>query len=187
MDALRGRIRNGRPIAPREPRTSAQMYFVDPQAPAGEREGDGDIYYKGAWVLHSLRHVLGEEPFARFLRRVAYPDPALEARTDGSACRFATTDDVRRIAEEVQGSDLGWFFEVYARRAALPVLEVERAAERAHLRWRAPGGLPFPMPLTVRIGERELRLPMHGGAGSVEVPAGEELALDPDGWVLREL
>lgn len=63
-------------------------------------------YRKGAWVLHQLRHVVGESDFWQILAdyRAAY---------EGSA---ATTDDFATVASAVHGQDLTWFFQqwIYA-------------------------------------------------------------------------
>src|SRR5690606_23925924 len=92
-------LANRSPVAPRETRTSGEIYF----------DSGGDIYSKGAWVLHGLRWVLGDEDFFEAFRLMAYPDPADERVTDGSQVRFATTDDFLEIAERVSGKDLDWF------------------------------------------------------------------------------
>ncbi len=57
-------------------------------------------YSKGAWVLHMLRHVVGD---ANFFDTLA----AYRAAFEGSA---ASTEDFRAVAEAVSGMDLDWFF-----------------------------------------------------------------------------
>jgi aminopeptidase N len=64
------------------------------------------IYTKGAWVVHMLRYLLGEDRFFAALReygrRFAYAN--------------ASTEDVQRVFSEFYGASLEWFFEqwVYA-------------------------------------------------------------------------
>ncbi|MDQ7039854.1 MAG: M1 family metallopeptidase [Rhodothermus sp.] len=175
-------IRNRRPIAPRTSKTTTEMYFADP----GTGQTDNDIYYKGAWVLHTLRYLIGDDAFFQALRRMAYPDPFLERVADGRQCRFVTTDDFITLVEAITGQELAWFFEVYVRRAALPRLIVNREPDRLVLRWEAPDNLPFPMPVEVQLGEVRRRLPMPDGEAIV--PLGEleaEPIVDPDHWILR--
>ncbi|MHC4697308.1 MAG: M1 family metallopeptidase, partial [Planctomycetota bacterium] len=67
-------------------------------------------YSKGAWVLHMLRYVLGDDDFFAALAayRAAYEFGA------------ATTEDFQAICESFYaGGDLGWFFQewVYGQRA----------------------------------------------------------------------
>jgi aminopeptidase N len=169
-------ISNRAPVAPREATTAGEIYF---------RSGS-DIYGKGSWVLHSLRWVLGDDVFFRALRRMAYPEPALERVTDGGQVRFATTDDFLRIAESVSGQQLGWLFEVYLRQPELPRLVAERDGDRLSLSWQSPRGLPFPMPVEVEVdgARRRVAVPASG-ATSIEVPRGARVVVDPEDWVLR--
>lgn len=174
----RANILNRGAIAPREPQTSADVYF----GPAAN-----DIYYKGSLVLHTLRHLLGDDTFRTALRRMAYPDPALEARTDGSACRFSDTEEIRAIAERVSGRDLGWFFEVYLRHAELPRLEVKRRGKELRLRWEAPDGLPFPMPVDVEVDGVVRRVEVPDGGAAMDLGSKDaKVLLDPQDWILKE-
>ncbi len=176
MTSMRQGIANRRPVAPRESQTTGEIYF----------SGGGDIYYKGAWVLHTLRFLLGDEAFFTTLRRMAYPDPALERVTDGSQVRFATTDDFLRIAEEVSGMELDWFFEVYLRQPALPRLHVERAQDGWTLRWESPIDHPFPMPVEVEISGQRQRLAMTNGQAHLPANSAARPVIDPGGWILRD-
>ena len=170
---------NRRPVAPREVRDSKQIYF------GADGRHDNDIYYKGSWVVHTLRWVLGDETFFEVLRRWAYPDPEKEKVTDGSQVRFSDTEEIRRITEQVSGMELGWFFEVYLRQPELPELEAEANNGELHLRWRVPGGLPFPMPVPVRIGEQMQRVEMPDGTAVVELN-GAPWTVDPQALLLRK-
>ena len=177
MKDKRKGLRNQRPVAPRESHDSKQIYF----APDGGH--DNDIYFKGACIVHTLRWALGDETFFRVLRRWAYPDPALEKTTDGSALRFSDTEELLAIAERVAERELDWFFETYLRRAELPALASELIGGKLELRWETE--TPFPMPVPVRIGDQIVRVDMSRGHASVPVPAGAPVELDPHGWLLR--
>lgn len=174
------RFVNQAAIAPRAKKSTAEMYFGDQPGSPG-----GDIYAKGAWVLHTLRWLLGDEPFFRALRRMAYPDPAKEKTTDGSACRFATTDEILRIAEETSGVELDWFFEVYLRQPALPELTARLQGEELRLEWRSPTGQPFPMPVEVQLGSESVRVECPGGQGRLDLGKNSFYLVDPRDRVLR--
>ncbi|MEM9381405.1 MAG: M1 family aminopeptidase [Planctomycetota bacterium] len=176
------RVLNNAPMVPKPPRTTDSIYFSQ----AGSDAPGGDIYFKGSWVCHSLRWLLGDETFFRVLRRWAYPDPELEKTADGSAVRFADTDELIRIAEEVAERDLRWFFDVYVRRAALPELTSRTEGGVLHLEWSAPDDLPFPMPIEVVIDGTARRVPMKDGKVSFEV-GDAEVEIDPGHKLLREL
>jgi aminopeptidase N len=168
-------------IAPREKKSTAEMYF-------GDREGSpgGDIYSKGAWVLHTLRWLLGDEKFFASLRRMAYPDPEKEKTKDGSACRFATTDEIVAIAEKTSGVPLAWFFEVYVRQPKLPVLSSRLDGDALVLEWTSPTGAPFPMPVEVALGGEFVRVPCPDGKGRLELHEKRDYQVDPRERVLRE-
>jgi aminopeptidase N len=67
-------------------------------------------YRKGGWVLHMLRHVLGEDDFWNMMAayRTAYQGHA------------ATTDELRQVAESVSGRDLTWFFNEWVYQGGAP-------------------------------------------------------------------
>jgi aminopeptidase N len=165
-------IANRGPVAPRGA-TSSKNYGLD-------------IYYKGARVLHALRWLIGDDAFFRAIRRMAYPDEQAMATTDGRAVRFATTPDFIAIAERESGMDLDWFFDVYVYHPGLPTLATAEAGERLRLSWDVPGGLPFPMPVEVLVAGKRTRIAMENGSGSVAIPVGAEVRIDPDSWLLRQ-
>ncbi len=183
MAGLRGGIRNKQPVAPREARSAMQIYMTAPDY----LNSDGDIYGKGALILHTLRYLIGDEAFFKSLRRMAYPDPKMENVKNGRQFRFATTDDFRRIAEQASGMKLDWFFDVYLRQAALPRLIKETKGNSLVLRWDAPGGLKFPMPVEVQTGEKTRRVEMTQ-EGDVTIPfeAGQTPVVDPKKRILMQ-
>lgn len=61
------------------------------------------VYDKGAWVLHMLRHVVGDSTFFDIMRAY-YSDPRY-------AYGAAQTEDFQGICEDVSGMDLDYFFE----------------------------------------------------------------------------
>lgn len=173
MDAQRAGTRSALAVAPRGVTSARSIY----RAP---------IYSKGAWVLHTLRYVVGDEPMREILRRMAYPDPAMQRVTDGRQVRHATTDEFLAIAERVSGKELDSFFEVYLRQPVQPKLISKRSGDTLRLRWEVPGGLPFPMPVDVEVDGRVQRVVMTGGEVALEVPAGAAVKIDPRNWILME-
>lgn len=63
----------------------------------------GLSYAKGAWVLHMLRHVVGDSAFFRILHEYAAA-PELKYGT-------AVTEDFQTVCEDVTGESLRWFFQ----------------------------------------------------------------------------
>lgn len=165
-------IQNRIPVAPLTPTGAATMF------------SSNDVYYKGAWILHMLRHHIGDTLFFQLLKRFAYPDPAMESVTNGSQCRLATTDDFLGIAEKVSGLKLDWFFNVYLRQSALPILQQSKQDTILKLKWVAPNNLPFSLSVDVLIGTIRRRVDMSSGSGTVVVPVGSQYQIDPDSWLL---
>lgn len=184
VKSLPGRIKNTKNIkavAPREARTTTEMYMLPPDY----TRSDSDIYGKGALVLNSLRFLIGDAAFFRALRRMAYPDPKMEKVTNGKQTRLVTTDDFLKIAEKESGKKLDWFFEVYLRQPVLPKLIAETKANELILRWETANNLSFPMPVEVKIGGIIKRIEMTNRAASVRLEQNAEYTIDPNGWLLK--
>lgn len=170
------RIGNHHPIVSGTPRESGLV--SNP-----ETGPVGDIYFKGGWMLHTLRWMIGDDAFGELTRRAVYgrADP----RPGNFTSRFTTTDEYRRLANEVAGRDLGWFFDVYLGSAALPTLEQRRDGDRLTLTWRTEGDKPFPMPVPVTIGGQSRTIEMPGGTASIALPSEAEVVIDPTMRILR--
>lgn len=134
--------------------------------------------------MHTLRQLIGDDAFFDSIRRLVYgrSDP----QPGNFAPRYASTDNYIAIANQVSGRDLGWFFDVYLRDAALPRLEQRREGDTIALHWVTQTGRPFPMPVDVQVDDTVQTLPMHNGSGQLTAPAGSLLIIDPHSKVLRE-
>ena len=181
----RGGYNNAIPLAPRPTRTTQQVY----QLPDGR--SNLDIYYKGGWVLHTLRYLIGDdERFFQAMRSVLYPTVESESVTDGRQARFVSTADVVAAFSRAAGRDLSGVFEVYVRQPALPRLQVDRQAGAVALQWLVPpaaGDIVFDVPVEVVVDGRAVRVPMPGGRGSLEVADGAAVEIDPNGRALFDL
>lgn len=177
MAEQRLRIFNKAPLVSGTSRTSEEVYEDGKGGPGG------DIYFKGAWVLHTLRNLIGDAAFFDATRRLVYgrPDP----RPGNFQPLFATTAEFEKLAAQAAGRDLDWFFGIYLHEAALPELAETRDGDQLHLRWKTPNARPFPMPVEVQVGERLETVPMTGNQGSLTVPAGVHVVVDPMARILR--
>jgi aminopeptidase N len=70
-------------------------------------------YQKGAWVLHMLRGLVGNDAFWRGIQ--AYYGDYKDAN--------ATTADFQRAMEEASGRDLGWFFQQWLYQGGALILD----------------------------------------------------------------
>lgn len=165
---------NRAPIAPLATRSTSQVYGID-------------IYYKGAWVLHTLRTVLGDDLFFESLQRFLYPDPSLMRAKDGRQCRLVSTEDFINTVETISGRDLSWFFDVYVRRASLPVLQNYIKNKTLHLQWMTEQDIPFPMDVPVQVGANLVLVDMASGKGSLLLDPFVAPQIDPDERILKTM
>lgn len=168
-----GRIGFHGAIAPAAPRGTQSMYFAGgvPDAPGG------DIYFKGSWVVHNLRWLIGDEDFFKLLREWARPGK------EGKP-RFVSTDELIQVASRQAGQDLGWYFEVVLKQKELPRLVAEVKNGVLHLEWTSAGKETYDMPVEVLVGDKRVRVECPGGEGMLPV-AEQEWQLDPDRWLIR--
>ena len=167
MARTRHAMRNRAPIVPGTDVTSAEAY-------------NGDLYAKGAWVLHTLRWLVGDDAFFAALKRFA-TDPRF-------AYGLVSSADFERVVAETSGREIPWFWERYLHRAALPRWTLARASagpgrELISLAWDDPA---FELPLPVTVGTDRRRIDMPDGRALFAVPAGTGVAVDPEGRVLAD-
>jgi aminopeptidase N len=104
------------------------------------------VYDKGAYVLHMLRGIVGEEAFRRGLTSFQ------------AAHRFAKagTDDLRQSLETAAGKDLRPYFDTWVLGTALPKLRVASRTGPAPSGYVTAvevtvEGLPGPVPLQIAL------------------------------------
>ncbi len=184
LNAMKARAKNTRnmqPVAPRESKIAYQVYMAEPDY----LKSDGDIYGKGAVILHTLRYLIGDEAFFRALRRMAYPIKESEKITSGAQNRFATTDDFKQIAEEESKMELDWFFEVYLRQPKLPRLVFKANGDKIEIAWETPDNLPFPMPVEIETNGKTQKIEMKNGKAEISWDGKNMPVFDKNGWILK--
>ncbi len=154
----------------------------------------GIIYQKGAYVLHMLRHVMGDADFFE----------ALYCYAQAPELRYghAVTDDFKQICEQVGAADLDFFFDQWIYDEYYPVYEysfsrnpqthetkVDIEQIQGRYGWRAV----FEMPVDLKFG-------FTGGEDSLVTvwndrrdqrftfdfaDAVDQVTLDPDDWILK--
>jgi len=185
MVARQRGFKNKQAVAPREPKIAYQVFMSEPDY----LNSDGDIYGKGAYILHTLRYLMGDKAFFKALRRMTYPTKELEKLTDGRQTRLVNTDDFLTIAQEESGMKLDWFFELYLRQPKLPKLLATTVTDcstncQLGLQWETPNNMPFNMPLDVEINGKTQRIEMKDGKATVAY-SGAVPVVDKNGWVLK--
>jgi aminopeptidase N len=170
---------------------------------------DGHMYNKGGWVLHMLRHQLGEKTFRR----------AINAYLNRYREREVITADLERTLEEVTGRSLAQFFQQWVYSGGYPAFEVNYFWDNEHHMAKVKikqtqqvddltpcfvtsVDLAFTVPTSDEAAKDEnttetrtvsMRV-IAGEDGQVEqtfyVPLEREpvmIRFDPDGWLLKTL
>ena len=149
---------------------------------------NANAYQKGAWVLHSLRGLVGDSVFFQGLRRYVR---TYVHRNAGSA-------DFARIMGAAAGRDLTWYFRQALRRPGYPVLDLEARVDGGHLvltirqaQKKAWGLFRIPN-LAVRLDDRTVMVDLRGEVTRMvthwpgERPP-EKIVVDPEGWWLVQV
>jgi aminopeptidase N len=143
-------------------------------------------FRKGAWVLHMLRHVMGDDAFFK----------SLKAYVQKFSYSNADTEDFRAVCEATSGKKLDWFFAEWIYGEGQPKYKMDwHVADGAklmiHLE-QLQEGQTFRMPLDLAVQtsngvvhftidsqkkEEDFSFPVSGTVTDVQI--------DPDGWVLQ--
>ncbi|CAD5250813.1 MULTISPECIES: M1 family metallopeptidase [unclassified Imperialibacter] len=129
----RKNIRNDRPII--------GYYEVN-------KSGSGDMYSKGANMLHTLRQLVNDDEKWRMM---------LRGLNEEFYHQTVTTGQIEAFLAEKSGMDLKPFFDQYLRDTRIPVLEYKADGKTLHYRWtNCVEG--FDMPVEVSIDGKTQRL-----------------------------
>ena len=92
-------------------------------------EGNGgDMYYKGAWVMHTLRNVLNNDSLFKSIIKGVAQDFAYQTVDGKEIIDYISTKTSR---------DFSPFFEQYLGFSEVPTLEYRWAKKKLELRWKA--------------------------------------------------
>ena len=155
---------------------NAQAGPIDLSYRVGHLRGDPQayraiVYDKGAYVLHMLRGLVGDEPFRR--AQIAFQERYRFAK--------AGTEEFRAALEKTSERDLRPYFGEWVRGTSVPELrfshhtETVGSAFRTTVRVQA-SGLPGPVPLLVSLTtlhaktEHQVTLGREGGVFTLESP-----------------
>jgi aminopeptidase N len=145
---------------------------------------DMHLYPGGAWRIHMLRMMLGDDVFW----------PAVTAYIERHAGGVVETDDFRRVLEERSGRSLARFFDDYLFTAGFPELDVTFAYDVGKARGtfevrqrQVEKGTTFAFPLEVAFVidgvEHTRTLDVNAARATLVVPMTadpERIAIDPD-------
>jgi aminopeptidase N len=142
---------------------------------------------KGAAVLHMLRSILGDENFFKLLKAVP----------ERYAWKSINTADFQKMAEEVSGQSLNYFFLQWIESSGAPEFKLEYTIFRTSKGFRVNGKISqdldtFRMPATLRIdtegNPEEKKVEVAGTSTDFAVETfgkPKNVVFDPKGQLLR--
>lgn len=107
--------------------------------------GSGDMYFKGANMLHTIRTIVNND--TKWLK-------ILRGLNTTFGLTTTNTEAVVNYINKSVGQNLTKVFDQYLRFLNIPVLELKQAGKYTEYRWQADI-LEFEMPVKVRIGEKK--------------------------------
>ena len=148
-------------------------------------------YNKGSWVLHMLRHVLGDDDFFGTL--------AIYRNMYGYDS--ATTEEFRDVAESVSGLDLDAYFQQWIYGEGFPIYSYDWSATPVAADWtldlqidQVQTGQIFTMPIDIVVttasGTETFVIQNGQATANYQLTVTDQplsVDLDPDHWILRQV
>lgn len=149
----------------------------------------GIVYQKGAWTLHMLRGQIGTDKFWVGIREY------YKRYRDSNA----STDDLRKVMEEVSGQKLEWFFQQWLYRAGSPAVDgmwaYNAPSKTLQIQLtQTQDGEVFRLPLEVAIATagaakpKVVKVEMTSKQQRFNLTSDEptDVELDPNTWILMD-
>ena len=161
MVKMKNAIRNEKPIVQGEVMNSMDAYY-------------GDIYPKGAFFMHTLRYVIGDEVFFPTLKKLA---TAPEYTYDN----FVTTDDVEQLFSKSSGKNLKPLFDFYLRTTKYLEIAVKQTGFNEYAVMSK--NVPMPLPIDILTSQGTNRIIITDRW--VKMKSSFSPVIDPNGYFLK--
>jgi aminopeptidase N len=118
------------------------------------REGSGDMYYKGANIIHTIRALMANDEKFRL---------TLRGMNKEFYHKTVTTNEIEQYIRQATGLKLTGFFDQYLRRSAIPLLEYKIDTRgKLSYRWKTDvTDFDMPIKVTLKPGSYQLIYPTH--------------------------
>ncbi len=136
--------------------------------------GSGDMYYKGANMLHSLRQIVNDDEKWRSI---------LRGLNKEFYHQTVTTEQIESYIIEQTGLNLSSFFNQYLRDTRIPIFEYRFNDHKLIYRWgNSVEG--FNMPIKIYVNDKELWLkPTKTWKTENNIPENPTLKVNPDFYI----
>ncbi len=178
-------------------RLGFQDWWANPAVYRYDAESAGEIFHttvykKGAWVLHMLRGIVGDEDFFEILRTYG--------ASPNFAYKTATTEEFRDHCELITDMDLDTFFQQWIYESHYPEYDVyftnQTHSVDITIGQTTQTGVLFTMPVDLDIvcPDTTIRTTVTVSGASEVFTVGlpvdqsvQQVVLDPDNWVLNKV
>lgn len=146
---------------------------VSPVNATEDQAYHGEIYSKGAMVIHSLRGILGDDVFFPMIKAFATDDRF-------SYQNRVSTKDFTDFVQAYTGQDLSGFFQLYLYTTDLPQLKVSKKGKSGYA--VSLQGIDFTMPVEIQTSEGLVKVNL--GPKPTLVSSTTPIEVDPKGWIM---
>lgn len=158
LQGLRGNIQNDKPII--------GTYGI-------RNEGSGDMYPKGANMIHTIRQVINnDEKFRQILRGL----------NKDFYHQTVTTEQIENYFSEKSGIDLSSIFNQYLRTTKIPTLEFKQVGDILTFRWI---NIVPNLKLPIRLTEGLLITPTEDWQ-TINLKSSDEIKVDPNYYIFTK-
>ena len=161
LDSIAKFIRNRKPIIPHQNANSHEVY-------------SSDIYMKGAWLMHSLRFILGDDVFFKTLKEFA-TDSAYTYQN------LVTTNDFIKLINRNSGHDYSGYLHDYLYTTILPQVQVDTLNDNRYA--VSIPNIDYKLPMEIKTSNTVVRMEL--GRKSREVVSDIPPVVDPNKWYYK--
>jgi aminopeptidase N len=136
----------------------------------------GDIYGKGAFFMHTLRYVMGDEVFFPTLKKLA---TAPQYTYDNTV----TTADVEELFSGAHGKSLEPLFRLFLYTTDKLEIHVRQTAEEKYIVKLLNMDMSLPLDIVTDAGMQRMMVDKKG----ITVSSKKPIQVDPDGFYLKKL
>ena len=166
------------------------VYVEDPTTTSAIFNGNLS-YNKASWVLHMLRHVVGDDTFFEILH--AY------ASDDSLSYAAATTQEFQQVCENITGMDLQDFFQQWIYGEKYPQYELswwltdteELTIQIDQIQTTGYFHMPIDLHVTGFLIDTTIVVDNYGPTQTYQISGMgtmvHQIQLDPSGWILKEV
>ncbi len=163
MRSIKNRIKNDKPIIPKRNASTSESY-------------SGDIYSKGAYLMHSLRYILGDSVFFKTLRQFAND-------SDYTYRNRVSTDDFIHLINKNAGMDYTGFLTDFLFTTHVPEIHLRKTSDDEY-EIRIPN-IDFDLPMDIRTNEGTKRSSL--GKNAITIKSATLPAVDEKDWYLKTM